>query len=301
MSNTSKGLGVKGSKFWMQAVINTQHKFKLNEMIGDDIEWLTPLADQDNYSEYELKHPYILKSTGLKDEIYSFWPNRQPQWDAIGINRDKKVIYLVEAKAHLAELNSKLSASSHDSKNLISKSMKETFDSIQSKGNFNHWLYRYYQLGNRLTFLWKLNSMKDKTGYQFKLVLLNFVDDFTHKPTTFEAWKDHYRIVLTEMLGHDNVPADVQIIDYLVDSKIVFRNPLSNQWTFIVPQVLSYGYSEDENNRLKGLVPSHLRFRECKDISDLYAFNSLYQFVNINALSDEEIKVFLELNEAFML
>ena len=74
MSNTSKGKGKKGSKFWMQMVINTKYRLQLNESIGDNIQWLSPLVNQDDYAEYELKHQYISDITGIKKEKFSFWP-----------------------------------------------------------------------------------------------------------------------------------------------------------------------------------------------------------------------------------
>lgn len=294
MSNTSKGLGLKGSKFWMQAIVNTQLKNELNHTIGDDIEWLTPLSHQENYSEYDLKHPYIAKITGISKQNYSFWPSRQPQWDAIGINHEKKIIYLVEAKAHLDELFSKMSASSQESIDLITKSMRTVFEAYQSKGNFDYWMNKYYQLGNRLTFLAKMNDIKAQTGYQFELVLLNIVNDFTHRPTTTEAWNNHYLNVLNEMIGQDTAPKNVKIINFLVDPKSAFKNPMTNQWTFIVPQVLSYGYSKDDNERLKKNCPSEIAFIECGCISDLFALNSIYQFVNLSALSNDQIRALFE-------
>lgn len=212
MSNTSKGLAEKGSKYWMQMIINSELKLRLNDFLKDDINWLCPLKDKDNYSEYELRQEKIVKETKItKDKYKDFWPPRQPQWDAIGISDNRKTLYLVEAKAHLKELKSNISAG-EESKCLITKTMKEIFDKKYSKGNFNKWLNGYYQLGNRITFLEELNKISHKTGLKVRLVLLNFVDDYTYIPTSEEEWKEHYESVFMEMLGKKDVPDDTLII-----------------------------------------------------------------------------------------
>ena len=212
MSNTSKGLAEKGSKYWMQMIINSELKLRLNDFLKDDINWLCPLKDKDNYSEYELRQEKIVKETKItKDKYKEIWPPRQPQWDAIGISDNRKTLYLVEAKAHLKELKSNISAG-EESKCLITKTMKEIFDKKYSKGNFNKWLNGYYQLGNRITFLEELNKISHKTGLKVRLVLLNFVDDYTYIPTSEEEWKEHYESVFMEMLGKKDVPDDTLII-----------------------------------------------------------------------------------------
>lgn len=196
----------------MQMIINSELKLRLNDFLKDDINWLCPLKDKDNYSEYELRQEKIVKETKItKDKYKEFWPPRQPQWDAIGISDNRKTLYLVEAKAHLKELKSNISAG-EESKCLITKTMKEIFDKKYSKGNFNKWLNGYYQLGNRITFLEELNKISHKTGLKVRLVLLNFVDDYTYIPTSEEEWKEHYESVFMEMLGKKDVPDDTLII-----------------------------------------------------------------------------------------
>lgn len=193
-------------------IINSELKLRLNDFLKDDINWLCPLKDKDNYSEYELRQEKIVKETKItKDKYKEFWPPRQPQWDAIGISDNRKTLYLVEAKAHLKELKSNISAG-EESKCLITKTMKEIFDKKYSKGNFNKWLNGYYQLGNRITFLEELNKISHKTGLKVRLVLLNFVDDYTYIPTSEEEWKEHYESVFMEMLGKKDVPDDTLII-----------------------------------------------------------------------------------------
>ncbi|MHC1694045.1 MAG: hypothetical protein AB9835_01960 [Eubacteriales bacterium] len=221
MSNTLKGKGIKGSKFWIQVVINSEMHSELNDCIGDRINWLTPLTHQDNYSEYELRHEYICNITGISKDKYTFWPQRQPQWDAIGVNEANNILYLVEAKSHLKELKSKMNATSKASQEKIENSMRSVFEKYYSKGNFEKWKNQYYQLGNRLTFLNKLNDKTTETGWQVILILLNFIDDFTYKPTELSEWIKHYKDVFRELTGNENVPDDVLIINYSVKGKSV--------------------------------------------------------------------------------
>lgn len=67
----------------------------------------------------------------------------------------------------------------------------------------------YYQLGNRLTFLYKLKER----GYNVKLALLNIINDPTYKQTSEVDWKEHYESVFNEMLGSKDVPRDVLILN----------------------------------------------------------------------------------------
>jgi hypothetical protein len=297
LSNTSKGKGKKGSKFWMQMVINTKCRLQLNESIGDNIQWLSPLINQDDYAEYELKHQYISDITGIKKEKFSFWPERQPQWDAIGINAEKKVLYLIEAKAHLNELNSKMNASSKVSQQKIESAMRYVFDNYYPEGNFDRWKDSYYQMGNRLTFLHFLNNITSETGWKVKLVLLNFVDDFTYKPTTLPDWENHYRDVFKEMTGHESEPVDLKMIYYSVKNKGVVKSPINGELIYDVSKVLSYGYSNVENERIRAACPSGCILYECGQFSDLLAMNGIYSFVNISALSDDELKTLLEFQQ----
>jgi hypothetical protein len=119
MSNTSKEKGKKGSKFWIQALVNTgDGKLLSNEIRKldssiEDISWISSL-EKEEYEEYKLNNSKIINKVSINKEDMDFWPKNQPQWDAIGIaeNCDNKtnMIILVEAKAHLQEMNSSCTA-----------------------------------------------------------------------------------------------------------------------------------------------------------------------------------------------
>ena len=220
MSNTAIGRGKKGSKLWIQNVIeNEAMRLKLNNMIANnDLIWLSPLSPE--YREYQLNEQYIYTHLGLNKEetekLFSFWPNRQPQWDGIAISQDKATLYLVEAKAHLEELKSKCMAKNENSITKIHTVLKSVMNEHYATGNFDAWLNDYYQLANRLTFLKKLNEKHFGRIKSVKLVLLNFVNDYTYKPTDKVEWQKHYKEVFKEMIGNEDAPSDVLVINYNV-------------------------------------------------------------------------------------
>lgn len=211
-SNTSKGRGKKGSKFWMQTLANLDNGCALSKAIQTednsigDIKWLSPLKN-DNYGELKTK-----QIPGLEKADFSFWPDNGPWWDGAGID-DKGCILLVEAKGHVAETKTKCSATSEISREKICKSMQEAHDALTASLHIydeNVWSDKYYQLGNRLTFLVKLREQ----GYNVKLLLLNIVDDPTHIATSLDAWKRHYDDVFQIMLGRTKCPSNVVMVNF---------------------------------------------------------------------------------------
>ena len=93
--------GTKGSLKWIQHVIN-EYPELLNSHIQsylDDkedlaIEWLSPRADVE-YAEY--RDQAFLDLLGIrlqKKKLKDFWPNRGPQWDALGIIEDKAYFFV---------------------------------------------------------------------------------------------------------------------------------------------------------------------------------------------------------------
>ena len=212
-SNTSLGRARKGSKFWMQTIINSQMKDSLNAMLGDtSIEWLSPLREE-NYKEYKLNEPSIEKLFSSQKIDFSFWPNNQPQWDAIG--KSENTIYLVEAKAHTKEVSSKLSATSKKSIAVITDALQQTFIALGGQGNFSAWTEKYYQFANRLAF----NNYLTAAGFDVRLIFLNIIDDPTHIPTTQNEWNIASKDVYKEMFGHhdiNKVPQRIKVIYFQV-------------------------------------------------------------------------------------
>lgn len=210
-------------KYWIRKIINDNKGSILNERIVnrdtriESIEWLSPIKGE-NYREYMLNSPYLLEKLNnngfpLKKEDLSFWPQREPVWDWIGLatmkDTQEKMIILVENKSSIKELRSKLESTNENNKRLILDSMRETYDELGIKGDFNKWFDTYYQIANRVTFMHQLM----KKGYKVKLVFLNIVDDYMYKNISKYQWVEEYCKMLNELMGDLFVPRDALIID----------------------------------------------------------------------------------------
>lgn len=209
MSNMSIGRGEKGSKFWMQTLVTIGEESLLHEIRKQlpgisTITWKSP-GKNDNYKESKTTDIQEIKGIDL-----GFWPDNGPWWDAVGISDDETVL-LVEAKAHIQETKTKCNATAEDSKRLIKQSLMATHKALSTKGHKydeSLWYSKYYQLGNRLTFLKNLSNQKN-----VKLILLNIVDDPTHIKTSDFEWKKHYDEVFQQMLGDKSIPKDVILLN----------------------------------------------------------------------------------------
>jgi len=210
MSNTSKGRGEKGSKFWMQTLVNLDGGKTLEKAIRKEdasigeIKWLSP-CKVDNYAE--LKTEGI---PGITKSVLSFWPDNGPWWDAVGVDKHGCIL-LFEAKAHASETKSHCAATDPNSILKIKNSMRAAHqtltDGTLNSPSYNEhvWFNEYYQLGNRLTFLANLRDQH----VDVKLILLNIVEDPTHISTPENEWKKHYEEVFNKMFGQNSAPAEV--------------------------------------------------------------------------------------------
>ena len=206
-----KGQAVKGSQYWLQQFVNNRQE-ELNNLIlmsspslltflGKErsIQWKSPLRET-GYQEYRnefLELENVRK--GRRIELEKYWPRMGPQWDGYATVAGKdgqKGFVLVEAKAHVNEMKSSIRAKDLDSRFLIGSTMKETMEAMGSRAPIEIWQNRYYQLANRLAYLYILN---EKMGIPTWLVLVNFLDDRTHIPTDSLKWVEHYQEVFSEM------------------------------------------------------------------------------------------------------
>jgi len=253
MSNTSKGWGSKGSKFWMQMVASFPKLEKefirlLENQEGRKIgefEWISP-KPANELEEYSLNSSNIMDTFSFEKNFWgnwpgtkeSFWPRRQPQWDGIAVEKENdkiKTLYIIEAKAYPEEMHTSCSASD-DSKKTIKKSLVYTKDKYKSNKPEETWWNGYYQLGNRLTFLEFLREKKqtNEICFDVKLVLLNFLNDNTHgmtqgklkknskldikeKKTVEKIWEEEYADAWKKLIGTETAPADVLVINYDVE------------------------------------------------------------------------------------
>lgn len=214
MSNTSKGPGEKGSKKWIQHFVNTEdvviltNKIQMEDHSISGLKWCSPLK-KESYDEYRTGNIPHMNSGDI-----TFWPSQGPWWDAVA-TFDNEGILLVEAKAHLSEINSKCRASNPDSVNKIKFAMQRTHKALVPAKSYDEntwfsndektWFSKYYQLANRLTFLHHLKEQ----GNNVRLLLLNFVNDWTHICTDEKEWRNRSEIVWKEMIGTSQVPQGV--------------------------------------------------------------------------------------------
>lgn len=92
-SNTSKGRGKKGSKFWIQTLVNLNDGLALTKkIIATDhtiktIEWISPLPSE--FIEFRNKDIIALINEKVPSlpisiaDLNNFWPSRGAWWDAI--------------------------------------------------------------------------------------------------------------------------------------------------------------------------------------------------------------------------
>lgn len=217
MPNKNSGKATQGSRLYLQQYM-VNAKDKLSEMIiaaspslvtfaenKAKIDWKSPLEKEDFY-EYR---DDFLKVLGLEYETYAeakmkleqFWPKKGPQWDGLavvnGINGQKGFL-LIEAKAHLDETKSDLKAVSDESVKIIEKSISRAqgYYEIQP----NDWTKHYYQLGNRIAYLYFMNEILNIPTW---LVLINFTDG-EYKKTDLQEWLKHYNQIYINMGIHQN-------------------------------------------------------------------------------------------------
>jgi len=220
MSRIIQPKGTKGSLKWIQHVVNESPETldsPINNSIGNDqrksIEWFSPKED-DDYSEY--RDQTFLDLLGIKlskTKLKDFWPNRGPQWDALGKLGDKSY-FLVEAKAHVSEIISSSQAKSPKSIALINKSLIETKDHLKLKP-YVDLTKGFYQYSNRLSHLYLLRVLNDIPAY---LVFVYFVNDYTHIATTKYEWNGALQI-MHALLGNHKRTLSKYVIDVFIDVK----------------------------------------------------------------------------------
>lgn len=188
--------GKRGSLKWIQSAVEQQAP-ALNEPILQDltdatkIDWLSPLRD-DAFAEYrDEAFLTLLGLSHLTNELRRFWPQKGPQWDALG-RTDSKQVLLVEAKAHIGEFCSPGSEASEQSLLLIRSSLEATASELGvSPDDAKQWHRKFYQYTNRLAHL----SWLVRHGVDAHLVLVGFCGDADMPgDTTRAAWVAAYKI-----------------------------------------------------------------------------------------------------------
>ena len=215
MSNTSNGPALKGSKMWMQKLVEEKSDF-LNKDLEDTLKWISPCKPY--YKEFQLNNLEICKKLGISQDVFKkYWPSRQPQWDGIAVG-EKGTLYLFEAKSHKSEISSSKKGKSEENN-------KQKYDTIMCTAsewfNINNpdealkkiWCEKYFQISNRISFC---RLMQENTNYHTVVVFLNFVNDSTWKEkrvTSEKDWENHYGKIFEDMKITTN-RNDIKIINF---------------------------------------------------------------------------------------
>ena len=194
-----QGPGTKGSKKWLQKLINEKPEL-LNQQILENlsrnktqtITWYSP-KQEDDYAEYSDQDSLNkLKVTLDKRPLETFWPNRGPQWDGL-CDSDSGDLFFVEAKSHISELFSFVGAKGK-SLELIQNSLNETKRYLNPSSKVD-WSNGFYQYANRLAHLYLLRTLNKKQAYLIFVYFLN--DHEVNGPSSIEEWKGALELLHT--------------------------------------------------------------------------------------------------------
>lgn len=217
--------GVRGSQKWIQKLINEKPE-RLNYSIEASlnlpskrmpiaeraIRWLSPLKD-DKFAEY--RDQAFLDKLSITLEKYplsTFWPNRGPQWDALGKRESTGEVFLIEAKSHIPEVFSSLQASTKASKDKIIESLNSTKQFLGVKSEVD-WTKPFYQYTNRLAHLHLLR----KNGIPAYLVFVCFLyDREMNGPFEYTEWKGAFKVI-NRYLGLENHTLSRYVADVFIN------------------------------------------------------------------------------------
>ena len=216
MSRVPQRQGVRGSLKAIQDLV-TGNPDPLDQQISslvnlrEDIVWLSPRHD-DAYAEYrDGDFLRLLGLSGLAADLGDFWPERGPQWDALG--KAGGTILLVEAKSHISETITHCTASAA-SVTKIQKALNLTRRQLGITNKTN-WMSPFYQYANRVAHLQFLLKRK----IDAYLVFVNFVNDVTiPDPATEQEWQGAIKLIRAS-LGISKSFARKRIIDVFLDFK----------------------------------------------------------------------------------
>lgn len=218
MSRIPQPRADRGSQRWLQDFVARQDRRLeepiLSETKAQSIEWLSPLKD-DDFAEY--RDASFLELVGLgqfADSLGQFWPQRGPVWDGLAITNTGTVI-LVEAKAHIGEMDSSLAATSERSISLINRSLSATAEALGSEMT-PAWTEGLYQYANRLAHLHFIRSIK---GADAALVFVYFTGDAdAGGPDSPEEWSAAVGRTRASLGLQHGLPAVVDVIVDVRDS-----------------------------------------------------------------------------------
>jgi len=182
----------RGSLKWIRIAVNDCAPL-LNRKIqeacgiktGASIQWVSPLVD-DEYAEYG--DEAFLKRLGItptSSPLIKFWPDRGPQWDALGRTNGGGYL-IVEAKANLREVVSPATQAAGQSKKKIQRSLRKVQEFLDVDRSIS-WTGKLYQYTNRVAHLYFLRKLNKINAH---LVFVYFIGDKDVKgPNSVAEWK----------------------------------------------------------------------------------------------------------------
>jgi len=203
-----------GSLKDLQILINEKPELlnkKLTEKIGKpiNITWKSPLSD-DQFAEY--RDQEFIDLLGLKTKITyplnDFWPNRGPQWDALGL--DKDIVFIVEAKANIPEIVSPGTGAGSESKAKIMDAFSEVKEYLNINNNID-WSGTFYQYANRIAHLYYLRVLNGINAFLINIYFIN--DDSVEGPASEQEWHGAIRVI-KQYLG---IPKRNKLDKYMVN------------------------------------------------------------------------------------
>jgi len=210
---------VKGSKKWIQKVINCKPEILNSELkktgVYSDQEfcWVSPLKSEE-YKEYRDQKFLDALDLDLKTvKLKNFWPSRGANWDALG-KTSSGCVLLVEAKAHVTEIDiGGTGATDPKSKQLIHNSLEEVKKYLLARDEVD-WSVHFYQTTNRLAHLYLLRVLNSIDAYLVNVYFLN--DEERGGPRTVREWKSALKL-LKKFLGISDTKLDKFILDIFID------------------------------------------------------------------------------------
>ena len=181
-------LGDRGSKLRIAQWVNDRPEelgrrcvatsLTLRDFMGPVLpDWRSPLFEDGNvelaadlWERLELPQPNPSED--------GFWPQRQPNWDAVAALKGpggQTGVLLVEAKSHTNEPTSRCSATSAQSRSMIVEALDAT-KAYLGVDQRTDWCAPYYQAANRLAFLYYLRARRNIPAWLFNVYFTN--DDF---------------------------------------------------------------------------------------------------------------------------
>ena len=176
-----------GSLKNLQVAINKKKKYldcEISKVVGKNmnINWKSPLKS-DDYAEYRDEDFLIKLGILNKYPLSNFWPDKGPQWDALGVSGDE--IILVEAKANIPEMESPGTKAKTDSRRKIENSLNEVKKYLSVSDTID-WTGTFYQYVNRIAHLYYL---REKNQIEARLLFIYFINDVTVRgPKTKDEW-----------------------------------------------------------------------------------------------------------------